>query len=407
MVNTFTERRNFLKLGSLTLGGLAYRPFRQAAFKTYDSDPRTVENVPFLELHDLPNWVNEIFEKKPWANLSNEGILQFNGHNVLTQPSYWNRTNTEHAKRYSDTYLFESKPKGIVLHFAANTEGWDRKYAPNGSAAEFARIIGIDLKGDSAAFIIGDKQFQNEDTMMDALSVVQTEVPYNGRWTESAHALYKQYEASGGPNNNTFLQITDQLTEKYGLLQAEKRAGGYYRYRNATVTQTMSAKAATVESIPNRETLGIEVLGYGFNKTENYPKPQKIANTLATLIALGEKYGIPGFNLIGHYELDNTRGDPGVEFLYQMKLLYGLSALIEGNQPIASSTFGPFSQAEFVVDQYLDYFNFIDEMLKLSLTDKDNSYYEIYERLQIDQIKGAVYNASRKSKQNSSLFQAV
>lgn len=390
------SRSDFLKLTGYGLMGM-FLPENRLGLR----DPNIDRSKPEikLELNDLPQWVQEIWSYKPQLRIGESGRLELDSNKPLPVPliqSYINRVNIKHAETISDAFLFKDDPEGFTLHYVDETAEQAALMAPHGTAEESARYIGVNVRSKSVAFLIGNKPCAVDDTLRDPLAILQMELPYKGRWAESANALYKTYKADGGELNNPYLQIQNMLTEKYGLPKREPRDGDYFRHRNATLLQSMSAAASSDIGIPNKKTLGIEVIGGKFHLAERYPTPAKIANTLAVLLGTGEKYGISGLNILGHYELDSKRGDPGAEFLYQMRLLYGLGCLIGDNPRAREATFSPFIGATNSPSPYTDYFNFQTELFSKSRIGQDRSFEEVNQRLRPDLINRAIWKVIDK-----------
>lgn len=394
------SRRDALKLftgGALGALAAAYLP--PGVDTVNASGEEGSQKEPHLKVENLPTWAKEIWDKKPRLEFGENGILQVEriGKEVPSLPTFINRRNINHLLKYgSRQFMFDKPPVGIVLHTAANTADWNRKYARGGTAREFAHILGIEESGNSAAFVIGDAKLDLNSDLNAPPAVIQTEVPYEGVWAESAHALIPSWDTAGGARHNVHLQILGIMTDSFRMVKTGTEKGAFYNYRDAAVLQHIAYEARRVdnEGLTNRRTLGIEVLGTDFHRESGYPSPQKTANLLAVMVAIGKKYEISGLGIIGHYETDPAeRGDPGVEFLYQMRILCGLAPLIMKDRVLMNAIYKPFETAELKVDTFLDYIDFHTKILQKTLTAKDRDFNEIMDRLQIGAIKKAITDA--------------
>lgn len=396
------HRRDFLKVSSLSIAPL-FLP--KIPLQKDLIDPES-KKFPRLEIESLPTWVRQVWRQKPDLYLADSGRVNLVGqennyeqHPIPLEQTFITKRNKDlyYRGEYSSSQFIRTEdPKGIVLHWFGDSENWTKSNAPNMTAKEY-----IDAgfgTATSAAFLVGSEHVTPNLGLDDKVAIVQAELPLpDGKWSESAHALFKDPQTDG-KNPNQYLIVTGDLTTKYGILPRVETNNKYWGTRLGTHLQVMAKENidSGFENQLNTQTLGIEILGIDFFRREDSPEIVQTANVLGLLMTLGRKYGISGTDILGHHEVDLSRGDPGVEFLFKMRLLYGLAPLINGDVSFAHDVYKPFLDAKFKVYALVDYFDYMEEMFDRTKTGRDGTKEEIIRfknGLGIEKIKREIYRS--------------
>lgn len=421
-MNKFCINKSFITLVSvsvllilLAVGGYLVnrnkRVFTNKAQEPIITPISTQQNPsPKLLISDLPPWVQEIWKLTPQLSLNEiTGRVSVTGipcasiqdkdkceNQLLLLQTYINKVDLKPLTDGRYPFISTKLPSGLVLHWFGNIPEWENKYAKNKWASEYV-TNGLG-SATSVAFLVGDQAYSPSNGLDSKVSIVQAELPSSsGLWPHTAHAIYKNIRTkieNPGDEINMYLVLENELTNKYKLPQMIYKADEYYKYRNAGPFQTLTVEVNSDGMAINKNLLGIEVLGYNFYKEGFYPSIQTRANVLGLMIMLGKKYGWSGLSILGHYQVDLERGDPGAEFMYEMKILYGLAPLLLQDQQFAHSVYKPFLNADVanksIQYSYSQYFRFMEEQFKKSRKGADRKTAVVQKRLRIDDIINTV-----------------
>ena len=117
---------------------------------------------------------------------------------------------------------------------------------------------------------------------------------------------------------------------------------------------------------PNLRTIAIETCGYDFEHALHQPEDQKVANVLAVVWAVMQRYGIRSSHILGHQEISINKSDPGKKFMALIRLLVGIKALIEPDQNMKELVFGQYLSEERQPSEAVEaYFKFVRDYLAL------------------------------------------
>jgi hypothetical protein len=350
MNNERITRRDFLKLSGLASAAI-FIP------KGMERLGDNLESWPGLKIEDLPSFYKDVLLNTPKTDFSPAGILRMgvveNGFNSMREvpvcQTKFNQRFLEFAK-HSPTWRFVTdQPIGLGLHWFGDRPEFAATWYPQGTAREY---IEAGLCGDrSVQFVVGDGVPKpGQSALDDKLAIVQAEKPdENGNWIASAHIIEvdrKLFE------NGTqyFANASYSLFRDYGFSDPE----------HTSILQQLYQPGYNMR--PNIQLVGIEIQGCFFDDPEYFPSIQKFSNTLAVCLAVIKRHKIssPAFNLMGHEELDEGKGDPGKNTILGMKMFIGLSALVSGDAELKELVFSPFSldgklSKETAIGNYFSY----------------------------------------------------
>ena len=338
------NRRDFIKLAGTGICAIALSPIINCrAFDTV--------SWPKINICDLPLRYQNILSLTQQLEFSSLGMLK----NAPVIQTNFNKKFIEIAKHSPCWRFVTDQPIGIAWHWFGDTSSFASTWYPNGTAKEY---IENGLCGDrSVQFVVGDGKLQNNQNLLnDKLSIAQAEIPdENGNWVSSAHIINvdrKLYENGIQYFANAYYSLC--------------RDYGFHDPSSTTILQRLYQPG--FNNRPNIQLIGIEIQGHSFNTTNAFPSNQKIANALSISLALIKRHNIssPAFNTYGHQELDFNKDDPGKNFIFEMKLLIGIYALISNDQELLHLVFNPFTINGTISKRraVTNYFNFIKDYFK-------------------------------------------
>ncbi|MFP3854384.1 MAG: hypothetical protein ACLFWD_08850 [Anaerolineales bacterium] len=109
---------------------------------------------------------------------------------------------------------------------------------------------------------------------------------------------------------------------------------------------------------PNFRTLAVEIAGRKFDDDfpKSLPGPQQIGNLLTLLRALMLAYSLRAWDIVGHFELQGDKPDPGKLFMAQIRFLVGIQALQNPGRTLRLLTFGRYRTSFELVRAAAGYF---------------------------------------------------
>ncbi len=311
------DRRSFLKL--LASGALASLVPPQLA--SAQSEGASWPNLP---VSLLPISVREILKLTPPSRIGENGLLTLVdqeggvGSNVPLVPTNWN---IENSHNYNQ--LTAGQDWGIVLHWFGDHEDGQQNLDFYLRGFNGVRQIGEYITSTSAHFLVGNHP--PRENRPELLGIAQTQAPApDGTPYQAAHIRTLDYGAQAEGR-------------QYFVLAMHKLSRAFPGVRS--ILQDFYA----LPGIPaHMQTLAIEITGTDFDNPARYPGPQKIANVLSVARACMQRYRIPAINLMGHFELQLSKPDPGKKFLAMIKYLIAVMALVEPDQDLKELVFGSF-----------------------------------------------------------------
>jgi hypothetical protein len=336
------DRRSFLKvLVTGTLSGLV--PPQLASIQV------EVDSWPVLPRSSLPGATQEVLRLVPKSHLGEDGLLTLASEgdqptqNVHLAPTNWNIENNHTYNR-----LIEDQPWGIVLHWFGdrNNEQQNLDFYLRGFNG--VRQIGAYQTSTSAHFLVGDHPPQGGKTNRLGIAQIQAPAP-DGTPYQAAHIRTLDFRAQA-EGRQYFVLAMHQLNQTYPGVR--------------TILQDFYA----VAGVPaHMRTLAVEITGFDFDNPAHYPCPQKIANVLSVVQACMQRYRIPALNLMGHFELQLSKPDPGKKFLALIKHLIAVKALVDPDPDLKQLVFGPFLEVAGTREKaVVAYFRYLREYLFLT-----------------------------------------
>lgn len=314
------DRRAFLKL--LVSGTLFSLVPPQLASFQLESSP-----WPTLPASHLPATTREILKLVPSTQMGDDGLLHLAsqaGKPDQKVPLVRTNWNIENSHNYNQ--LLTSQPWGIVLHWFGDQNDGQQNLDFYIRGFNGVRQIGEDYTSTSAHFLVGDHP--PVDGRTDLVGIAQTQAPApDGTPYQAAHIRTLDF-GSQADGRHYFISAMRKLNQDYPGLR--------------TILQDFFA----LPGVPaHMQTLAVEITGNDFDNHACYPGPQKIANVLAVVRACMQRYQIPAINLMGHFEIQLSKPDPGKKFLALVKYLVAVLALVDQDQALKQLVFGPFLES--------------------------------------------------------------
>jgi hypothetical protein len=344
------DRRSFLKV-------LATGTFSSLLPPGLSSLQHETESWPTTPRTSLPGPIQAILKLVPKTQLGENGLLSVTPQNggspaqVPLAPTNWNIENSHSYNR-----LLPGQPWGIVLHWFGDRNGrqGDLDFYLRGFNG--VRQIGEYMTSTSAHFLVGDHPPLGVETNTLGIAQLQEPAP-DGTPYQAAHIRTLDFGAYT-EGRHYFVMALHQLSQAYPGVR--------------TLLQDFYA----VPGVPaHMRTLAVEITGFDFDTPIHYPGPQKIANVLSVVRACMQRYQIPALNLMGHFELQLSKPDPGKKFLALIKFLIGILALVELEQDFKALVFGPFLPATGSREAAVEaYFRYLRDYLNLTTSPR-----QIYE----------------------------
>ncbi len=346
-------RRSALKMVGLGFGGLMIMPLKDTLFPRIppENPTSTKSEWPMLARENLPRELLTILKSTPDMHIDREGYLRckdFGGS--------WSRidfTQTLFNKENSNTRdrLRTDVPWAIVLHWVGGEYDSLQNYVTRGF--DSIRNVGEGVyTRTSAHVLVGGKSPQpSEDGLDKPLTVAQIQNPdINGVPFRAAHLAPINWRKYIKEDNWRWYPVNAMND-----LQRKLYPGFH------SVLQDIYDG---VQISPDMRTLGIEIAGAFFDETS--PSEQTTANVLATVCALMKAYKITAWDVIGHYEIQPGKSDPGKEYLSTIRFLLGIKALQESDKELGELVFGNFIDGKDYRKAAKDYFDSIRKYLLLT-----------------------------------------
>jgi murein DD-endopeptidase MepM/ murein hydrolase activator NlpD len=314
------SRRDFLKL-SLAAGGALFIPKPRIP----DEEENPPENLwPRLNLESLPDGeVKEVLLQIPNIRINTSGFLTSDRGRVPSAETNWSR---QHRRPIA--------PDALVVH-------WNGDPNPPQEATVAGLLSGYNEERTSrewgyeyttsAHATIGPYPLSQENSAGPTahISILQTQAPQEGAPTVSshlrsnlAHERQSYLDARHPINALTLVLPFYGISRAYNFLPNVLRGSG--------------------EDL-NLRTISLELIGKDFDSPEGHPNPQLTANVVGVIFAYLNKYpDIKFANIMGHFEIQEDKADPGKKFMAEVRLLLALKVLSGQNEALKENLFGPF-----------------------------------------------------------------
>lgn len=312
---------------------------------------------PRLSIDDLPKKIKFIIQNVPITKLDNAGFLQIFGEDgLLLGQAPLHRTMWNLRKIATIDKLSKNQNWGIVLHWFGDKDHHNLSLPGYLAGFNGEQLIDGAATQTSAHYLVGDDPVVSENIHDgNSVGIIQTQAPASdGTPYVSSHLLESPF-ADQTREDNYFVRAIDELT-----------------YFQPGINSILPGLLSKPSLDPNLQTISIEISGFDFDNLERFPSTQKIANVVSLILAIMNRYNISATNVLGHYEFNLGKADPGKNFLALIRLLLGIEALVRNNAELNELVFGQFKSGE---DDYengvLGYFEFVrDYLLLISSPDK-------------------------------------
>lgn len=302
-----------------------------------------------MDLEQLPEYIQDVLKLVPKTEIGEDGYLQLvnreNGNlrNVRSRRTDWN---IERTMPYDQ--LIADKPWGIVLHWFGDQYNEQQSLDFYLHGFNGKRWFDDVYTSTSAHFLVGDYP-PTHDPVASAFGIVQTQKPGpEGIPYQAAHIGpidYSAYESG----RNYFVSALNKLSLEYPGVR--------------TLLQEFYARPGVLAHL---QTIAIEITGHHFDHPDHYPSPQKIANVVSVVWSVMKRYKIQSKDIMGHFELQLNKADPGKKFVALIKFLIGIKGLIDDDEEMKTLIFSEFNLEGSPQEQILAYFNFLRDYLLLT-----------------------------------------
>lgn len=317
------------------------------------SQPRYAANLvhdwPRIRVDDLPDGVAEILQRTPPLVINKSGYLATLDPvdqvevPVTVAPTQWNLDHARHYDRLATDY-----PWALVLHWFGDPPGRNRtlkNYLNGFNSLRYDEEVDVEFTT-SAHFLVGEESLASS-LNKEKVSIVQTQAPYSdGVPLIAAHLRglsMEKYEDNKQYFVKAFNHFELHDPEVHSLLQDIYQGRWIH---------------------PNSRSIGIEVTGSHFDTRP--PGPQQVANVLGLMKAIMLRYKIPAENVLGHYEIQMNKADPGKQFMAWMRFLLGVKALVDGDWEFRRLVFGRFLNTQGdTLRAIRKYFQFVRDYHKM------------------------------------------
>jgi murein DD-endopeptidase MepM/ murein hydrolase activator NlpD len=347
------SRRSVIKMVGLGFGTVATIPLKDTLFPRIppENPTHTLTEWPTLNKESLPRELSTILKSTPDMHIDREGYLKckdFDGtwSRIDFAQTLFNKENSNARDR-----LRTDVPWAIVLHWVGGKYDSLQNYVTRGF--DGIRNVGEGVyTSTSAHVLVGEKAPQpSKDGLDKPLTIAQIQKPdTNGVPFRAAHLAPINWEKYIKEDNWRWYPVNAMND-----LQRKLYPGFH------SVLQDIYDG---VHISPDKRTLGIEIGGAFFDKTP--PSTQTTANVLATVCVLMKAYKIPAWDVIGHYEIQPGKGDPGKEYLSTIRFLLGIKALQEPDKELKELVFGNFINGKDYRKAARDYFDSVRKYLLLT-----------------------------------------
>ncbi len=327
------NRRAFLRLSSAGVFSMAARALPSAQVPKL-GDRCWAERLP------IPASARRTLGLQPALRMDEHGFLALAStggpaepRRVQVLPTAWNLQKNRPRHRMWDQHAW-----GVVLH-------WDG--APTGALRSAAQMVNglnhsMDIRTgeevqNSAHFGVGPARLTRDPgDPNDPLSVAQLQHP----------------SPDGVP------YIASHLRPEVG--KPDWRLGNVHAslatLRHLRIRSILTDIYDGVRFDPNYRMLAIEMQGRRYERDfpANMPSAQQMANTLSLIIALMRAYDLGPWDVVGHFELQHDKPDPGKLFIAGMRYLIGLQALTAGPPWLVRRVFGGLDETRLAVNYFHD-----------------------------------------------------
>ena len=345
------SRRDFLKLSGRFVGGIiiANSPLGPILEKNSPFKEASI-GWPNLEMNKLPTEISSVLRATPEMKIDNSGHLSLKKDDdtwteIIRTQTQFNIENSRQIDRLRTTV-----PWAIVLHWIGGEYETLDRYIKGGFNS-LRSFNGGPLYRTSVHFLVGDKSPLTSESGLDKpLSVAQIQEPdTDGVPFRAAHLSAVDWEGYVNGGRRWY-----PVNAMYGL-QYKK-----YPKFHSVLQDIYDGLHVSVD----KRTLGIEIAGSYFDDTP--PAKQTTANVLSTVWALMKTYKIPAWDVLGHYEINSGKSDPGKEYLSAIRFLLGLKALQDTDPEMKNLVFGSFLEGNDYEKATKDYLNSVREYLILT-----------------------------------------
>ena len=363
------SRREFLKLAGLT-AGLALQASSwpgKAWFSTLHAT-----QWPSISPQVLPERLRRILQLVPRAQIDTQGRLELydaQGHPqglVPLVPTQWNLENSHAWDR-----LYSDVKWGLVLHWFGNDEREGYGVQNFMYGFDELRPIMNYITRTSAHFLVGGAPPLTADSpSLDPLGIVQTQAAdRDGTPFVASHLQQINYQ--------------EHREKKQYFVRALYQLG----YQDASITSLLQDIFDGRRMDPNMRTIAIEISGRDFEHGETQPSERKLANVLAVVWAVMQRYGIRAMDILGHHEITINKPDPGKKFMALMRLLLGVKALVETDTRMKELVFGqhlssgrqPWQAIQAYFKFVRDFQVLVDRPLAVYDWERNSGYWFVYD----------------------------
>lgn len=289
-----------------------------------DGNPPPENLWPSLTIEALPEGeIKEVLRQVPEIAIDSRGYITAARNAVPFSETDWSKENRRIIN-----------PDSLVVHW--NGHPHPEEATIQGIMAGYNeertnRALGYDYIT-SAHVTIGPYSLTQEHASdrQSRLSILQTQKPEGGMPTVSSHlrpdltAERESYHNARHPINAMQLLLPFYgLPRSYNFLPNVLKGSG--------------------EDL-NLRTVSLELTGRDFDTPEGHPNAELMANTVGIIIAYINKYpDIKFANILGHFEIQEDKADPGKRFMAELRLLLALKVLTGQNRRLKENFFGPFA----------------------------------------------------------------
>jgi hypothetical protein len=348
------SRRAFLQLLGINLAAsMIPSPFQI-------SGPASLD-WPAFNPADLPPRLRDIFERLPRLVVNPQGRLHLRDSRGIvlgTVPqtrTYWNLERDRLVDRLDSRYSW-----AIVLHWFGDRPDFEGSLDAYLRGFDSLRPVSDYVTRTSAHFLVGA---QAPDVRLDerGIGIVQTQ----------------QADKDGTPFLASHLQGLD--------IQGHLERKNYFVRAFYTLDQSIPGTQSLLQDFfdgpfvdPNRRTLAIELTGGDFEAPGAFPPQQQIANTVSVVYALMKRYRIRAMDILGHFEIQLGKEDPGKKLLSLVRLMVGIQALCDSDPLGKALVFGQFAKEGITAGQAVhNYFQAVRAYLLAISTPKTVFEWEV------------------------------
>ncbi len=352
------SRRSAIKMVGLGFGTLATIPLKDTLFPRIppENPTHTLTEWPTLNKESLPRELLTILKSTPDMHIDREGYLKckdFDGtwSRIDFAQTLFNKENSNARDR-----LRTDVPWAIVLHWVGGEYDTLQNYITRGF--DSIRNVGEGVyTRTSAHVLVGEKAPQpSEDGLDKPLTIAQIQKPGADSVPFRAAHLAPIYWGAYLNGESPF----EKPRRWYPVNAMNELQMKLYPGFHSVLQDAYDG----VHISPDKRTLGIEIAGAFFDEIP--PLKQTTANVLATVCVLMKAYKIPAWDVLGHYEIQPGKGDPGKEYLSTIRFLLGIKALQEPDKELKGLVFGNFIDGKDYRKAARDYFDSVRKYLLLT-----------------------------------------